>query len=79
MSLVSARSVINALNCEKYKIIPIGITKEGYWMLGDTVLDELSRGETTGGTRSIPDFLSLSLEVVFPVLHGPYGEDGRLQ
>lgn len=79
VSLVSARSVIEALNPQKYDIIPLGITKQGEWMLWDTALDQLSRGDKTGALSVFPDFSALHLDVIFPVLHGPYGEDGRLQ
>ena len=96
VSLQSAASVINALDPAKYKIMPIGITREGHWRAGWGALQPLAqvleRGEPvtpsvdpTGpkllpqspqglSTNSIP-----SLDVVFPVLHGTFGEDGTVQ
>lgn len=65
VSLVSARSVMDALDKEKYEIIPIKINKEGSWE-GDLQIQ--------ADPASNPD-----LDVVFPVLHGPFGEDGTIQ
>ena len=92
MSLASAQSVMNAMNKEKYDIIPIGITKGGEWLTSGQPMRLLSEAADTmpslspqaqsearelipgTGTRGIPQ-----LDVVFPVLHGPYGEDGSMQ
>lgn len=65
VSLVSARSVMNALDKEKYEIIPIKINQDGGWE-GDVQIQ--------ANPASNPD-----LDVVFPVLHGPFGEDGTIQ
>lgn len=95
---MSARSVMGALDNEKYEVIPIGITKEGRWVTGD-VLAALSEGDREAQPAALlPDPRSSSLleiqlveskpaalstvaelDVVFPVLHGPYGEDGTVQ
>src|SRR5690554_7886160 len=65
VSLVSARYVVEALNKEKYEVIPIKINKDGSW---------------DGPIQIYPDPTRNSgLDVVFPVLHGPYGEDGTIQ
>jgi D-alanine-D-alanine ligase len=79
VSLNSARSVVDALDHDKYDIIPLLISKDGRWMASDTALDILSGGPGVEIGTSLPDFRALRLDVVFPVLHGPYGEDGRLQ
>lgn len=95
VSLVSADSIMKALNKKKYKIIPIGITKEGEWVSGPRVLDYLKKGKKPPDYYKkiiLPDpkkralfayrkgiIKELSLDVVFPVLHGPYGEDGTIQ
>ncbi len=64
VSLMSAQSVIEALDKEKYEVIPIKIDKDGRWQ--DRII--------------VPDpTRSSGLDVVFPVLHGPYGEDGTVQ
>ena len=95
VSLNSAQSVMRALNPDKYEVIPIGIDKNGRWLTGDVVgtltegkashhatllpdpkatgLMQLDEGES-GGLTAVAQ-----LDVVFPVLHGPYGEDGTVQ
>ena len=44
VSLMSARSVLSALNPEKYEITQIGITKDGVWLAGEGILEALSNG-----------------------------------
>ncbi len=99
VSLVSAASVMDAMDPEKYRIIPIGITKEGRWLAGGDPLKALQEQDIPGDCRfatiitdpASPGLLMLdrpgagigssfiSLDLVFPVLHGPYGEDGTIQ
>jgi D-alanine-D-alanine ligase len=98
VSVRSARSIYNALDPKKYTVIPVGITKEGRWIQGGSVLKTLQSGEvvkkTTDTTTILPDptvgtLISLNgkngitggevVNVVFPVLHGSYGEDGTIQ
>jgi D-alanine-D-alanine ligase len=95
VSLASARSVLSVLDAKKYDIFPIGITHAGKWVHGQTVLDDMSTGKTenlenvtilpdpeTPGLYSIHHGsleLFTRLDVVFPVLHGTFGEDGTLQ
>jgi D-alanine-D-alanine ligase len=93
VSLASAASVIRALDPEKYEAVPIGITKEGRWLVGtpaQKMLPEVLRAghgvmlnadpsvaalvPTDGGSSA-----TLRVDVVFPVLHGTYGEDGTVQ
>jgi D-alanine-D-alanine ligase len=114
VSLMSARSVLSALDTDKYDIRQIGITHEGAWITGEHVLEALAAGNANGlpaifpasilpdptrqglyrlrgadleAEKSSPgvehfqetlDFLS-ELDVVFPVLHGTFGEDGTFQ
>jgi D-alanine-D-alanine ligase len=97
VSLVSAASVINALDREKYEILPIGITPEGRWLSsaeavallkekGD--IDQLPEHILVPDPRkkglvplqnSSADIPSHPVDVLFPVLHGTYGEDGTIQ
>jgi len=99
VSLMSARSVMDAMDEEKYEIVPIGITREGRWiasgdpmkaleagdasasqlaaLLGDSSRRDLTRLE--GTERAVKATRLADLDVVFPVLHGPYGEDGTVQ
>ncbi len=99
VSLASARSVLAALDRQKYRVVEIGITKEGAWLSGSGALEALSSGQTgqLAPVALLPDptrpglrqlrpaeqgeMLSLlaALDVVFPVLHGTFGEDGALQ
>ena len=97
VSLKSAASIIEALDKEKYLVVPIGITRDGTWLAGDDPLEALSTGVIPGNNKAIslvPDpsvggFTWLAeaspgksfekLDVVFPVLHGTYGEDGTVQ
>lgn len=66
VSVVSATSVMNNLNKDKYDIVPIYIDKEGTWFNDDKEIDNIIK------------FLK-DLDVIFPVLHGLYGEDGSIQ
>lgn len=103
VSLASATSVMANLDKDKYEVVPIGITKEGSWLLGtepakllaaeqsashDEELDQTTAVTLTGDPslrRLIPvesgeDLgANAALDVIFPVLHGTYGEDGTLQ
>jgi D-alanine-D-alanine ligase len=97
VSLISAASVIQALDPQKYEAVPIGISKDGRWLAGTAAhkmlpgsLNEVLRsGERVmlsadpnvaalvPVSNSRPD--ALRVDVVFPVLHGTYGEDGTVQ
>lgn len=92
VSLISARSVIEALDPEKYEIVQMGISKTGHWISAPDALAQLSQSAFTPSENQdytsepskdvirVPEFSSpQGIDVVFPVLHGPYGEDGRLQ
>ncbi|AKL97124.1 D-alanine--D-alanine ligase Ddl [Clostridium aceticum] len=84
VSLMSAASVLKVMNREKYNIIPVGITKEGIWKHYDGPIDKIPTGEWEGLGKK-QEFLSLGktatsqIDVVFPILHGPFGEDGTIQ
>lgn len=93
VSLRSAKSVMEALDEKRFEIIPIGIKKDGLWISGNHVWEELSFNETRGDNYEVtilprpeeglwrvnPLEKISDLDVVFPVLHGTYGEDGTLQ
>lgn len=114
---MSALSVLGNLDPERYEVVPIGITKEGRWVVTGDPVRALTEGLSSGGpTRpvallgdpaiaeklielpaapagkaSLPTSAGPAagkpavgssfppLDVVFPVLHGPYGEDGTIQ
>ncbi len=87
ISIRSARTVIEQADPEKYDIVPIAITKQGAWL---DVEKSRSFFESGGKAESeklhkellfpVSRLLSPeSLDVIFPVLHGTYGEDGTIQ
>src|SRR5690242_1617652 len=94
VSLASAASVIRALDPEKYEPVLIGITKDGRWLVG-TSAQKLLPEVLKAGERVVlpPDPSAAALmpfagaspqpavkvDVVFPVLHGTFGEDGTVQ
>jgi D-alanine-D-alanine ligase len=79
ISLASARSVIEALDSSRYEVAQVAIGRDGRW--------ELPSGEPARSAAetlpvpldsSVPDALA-AIDVVFPILHGPFGEDGTVQ
>jgi D-alanine-D-alanine ligase len=119
ISLLSAASVLKAINKQKYDVVPIGITKEGRW-LTDSHAERLLTGEKAsagsasslraGDPQATPGAVvlakgeavivppvphahglmpfesaassnqkSIDVDVIFPVLHGTFGEDGTIQ
>ena len=96
VSLASAASVIQAIDRSRYEPVPIGIGKDGRWLVGGDSLRALaaasgvtlpprdSAGSSTALTTfdhagGLPAGLAREVEVVFPLIHGPFGEDGTLQ
>ncbi len=95
VSLHSAASVIRTLDRERFRIIPIGIDKKGVWRLhelaeidpeakqlvirADAPSVRLSEGGKLVSASSGAATLSVEVDVVFPVMHGPLCEDGTLQ
>ncbi|WP_257159941.1 D-alanine--D-alanine ligase family protein [Corynebacterium cystitidis] len=95
ISCISAASIMAALDTAKYEIVPIGITRDGVWVEGvlDPVggvqrpsvatgpevalsINPARRGQITSVDSGA---LLATVDVVFPVLHGPFGEDGTIQ
>ncbi|GAB4274486.1 MAG: D-alanine--D-alanine ligase [Candidatus Rifleibacteriota bacterium] len=104
VSLISAKSIMKALDPAKYEVVPVGITKKGAWLAGvkpDSMLEDKSNPEKTcipysfqankAGLNCDPsnkgllivdeskDQSKVELDILFPVVHGTYGEDGTLQ
>lgn len=103
VSLMSAASILRAINREKYNIINVGITKDGVWKYFNGNIDEIESGGWEGitnnllseksnvekvnivpkddgaGVLAIGNGRTEKIDVVFPVLHGPMGEDGTIQ
>ena len=87
ISCVSAGSILRHLDPERFEVVPIGITRDGSWLRTDADPDALAitdgRLPEVSGVAETPleraaEILA-SVDVVFPVLHGPYGEDGTIQ
>src|SRR5450755_3184491 len=127
VSLLSAASIVNAIDKKKYEVVPIGITKEGRWVTAEHA-ERLLKGDTggkAGGTQAaelragdpgatlgaavlatgksvvvppeparrdagLAPFQTdanlrraadraINVDVIFPVLHGTFGEDGTIQ
>lgn len=80
VSLISAASVIKALDPDKYEIVKIGITKRGHWAIGAEIDEMESLNEKCVEPKfGLDELIELKPDMVFPVLHGTYGEDGTIQ
>jgi len=96
VSVTSARSVLAAIDHDKYDVTMIGIDREGRWLESADATKLLSTGRVEGGTDLTPvtldymggrelvaadgsDAAAATLDVIFPILHGPFGEDGTVQ
>ncbi|MGH2637546.1 MAG: D-alanine--D-alanine ligase family protein [Actinomycetota bacterium] len=99
VSVISARSVLDAMDPDRYEAIPIGVTKSGRWRriaapptlpgrAASTPLpgveggtgDEVALDQGPGSQALVaPDGSRTEIDVVFPVMHGPFGEDGSIQ
>lgn len=95
VSRVSAMLMLNSLNKEKYQVLPVGITKKGEWLVYNGPVEHVKTGEwekygtpvslspdatkkcflkiVNGSVKEIP------VDVIIPVLHGAWGEDGTIQ
>ena len=85
ISCISAGGVLSAIDRERFEPILIGIAKDGRFLLpesnqrleiSDGALPEITTGREINFVDAIHE---LNLDVIFPVLHGPYGEDGTFQ
>jgi D-alanine-D-alanine ligase len=81
ISLASARSVLEALDPERYDVINVQIGRDGRWEL-DSGLQQIVTSSSTNlpmpAEERTPAVLG-SVDVVLPILHGPFGEDGTVQ
>jgi D-alanine-D-alanine ligase len=91
ISCVSANGILNAIDRSKFEPVLIGITKSGKWLL---LPDDSNFSIVNGALPTVPESgievsitslglvaggKQLAIDVAFPVLHGPYGEDGTIQ
>ena len=76
ISLRSARSVLSAVDRDRFEPIAVGIRRDRKWFTGspDDALETILHAG-----RPVQDLRELGPDLVFPVLHGPYGEDGTIQ
>jgi D-alanine-D-alanine ligase len=95
VSLRSAQTVMGALDPGRYDVVPIGVTRDGGWLTGGdpfaaltatSPLFALGAGTTPESAptpaatgSAVPEVFGGGFDVVFPVLHGPMGEDGTVQ
>ncbi len=100
VSVLSADSVMLAIDQDKYEVLPIGITKEGSWIPGQSPsplvesrnlqVRLLNNGSENENENHLLAVLSNNqgnllvglrdrVDVIFPVMHGPFGEDGTIQ
>lgn len=95
VSLMSATSVINAIDKNKFEIVLIGITREGNWLLYDGPVEKIEDGswqeEAEAALADNPNKYEITIlgsagksikdiiDFALPILHGPYGEDGTIQ
>lgn len=89
VSLVSAESVMGHLNQNKYEVIPVGINREGKWITAGEPLKYLKKDRQGEGLKRLlpavhhkdakSHVATKAVDVIFPVLHGTYGEDGTVQ
>jgi len=98
VSLLSAASILNAIDRTRYEVVPVGITKQGRWVTAAaaqtllsgttaTALGEVSEApadarelaSSESGPQPTALGRTLNVDVIFPVLHGTFGEDGTIQ
>ena len=78
VSCVSGASVIRNLNKEKYEIFPIFIDENGNWFKVNMQADGEIKIDDKEQIENIVEYIK-QMDVIFPVLHGLYGEDGTIQ
>ena len=92
VSVMSARNVAQAIDQEKYEVVLIGITRQGQWLLIDDGFPQSvpengaqisflpgGKGRALVLPQSAPAYEMTPVDVLIPVLHGQFGEDGSVQ
>ena len=82
VSLLSAASILKAIDRRRFEVFPVGITKDGRWLTGadaEALLTGKPFNEAAAQIDGHTCLKALNTDVVFPVLHGTFGEDGTMQ
>lgn len=82
VSCLTAREVIAAIDTDRYDVHPVGITRDGAWVQETAQWPDLETGHLPEVRADLPPFVWEDLrgfDAVFPLLHGPWGEDGTIQ
>lgn len=79
VSLVSGASVAKALDPDRFEVMPVLISRDGEWSLDGSPVALVPGSGATGVLASLDGSPSRLVDVVFPALHGPFGEDGTVQ
>src|SRR5439155_12106701 len=92
VSCTSAVSVLQALDPDRYDVVPVGVTREGRWVLAEEAAKVLAaggpkalppalmaEGPVVGPLETVAETIDGGPTVVLPLLHGPFGEDGTVQ
>lgn len=82
VSCLTAREVLAVIDRDRYDVVPIGITTDGRWVRETAEWPDLEPGTLPAVRGELPAFDwddVRDLDVVFPLLHGPWGEDGTIQ
>lgn len=82
VSLLSATRILNSLNSNLYEIECFGITPKGFWLFGPDAKQRLEKGEEYAGQSKMSSKVLEKLiqcDILFPILHGTYAEDGTIQ
>lgn len=100
VSCLSARSVLEVIDRDRFDVVPVGITQDGQWLLTDGVIEPVAGSPLPEVAADAGDPVTLVrrsdgahlvrfrgdqaedlglMDIAFPVLHGPFGEDGAIQ
>ena len=82
VSCLTATNVLNVVDRDRFDVVPIGITSDGRWVRETASWRDVAPGTLPAVRPGMPDFSwdeLRELDVVMPLLHGPWGEDGTIQ
>lgn len=81
ISIKSAKSILENIDYKKFKVTPIGIFKKNEWLIFEDKIKLLNKNWFKCKVKKIDNIINFikGFDVVFPLIHGKYGEDGKLQ